>query len=59
MLSEIIQSERWSGLEVLEIRRHATTSSVAAPWIRSEAELALQTVVRAVSSSVFSDHYFR
>lgn len=59
MLSEIIQSERWSGLEVLEIRRHATTSSVAAPWIRSEAELALRTVVRAVSSSVFSDHYFR
>lgn len=59
MLSEIVQSERWSGLEVLEIRRHATTSSVAAPWIRPEAELALRTVVRAVSSSVFGDHYFR
>jgi hypothetical protein len=56
MLSEIIQTERWSGLEVLEIRRHATTSSVAAPWIRSDAELALRTLVRVVASSVFENH---
>ena len=56
MLSEIVQTERWSGLEVLEIRRHATTSSVAAPWIRSDAELALRTLVRAVASSVFENH---
>jgi len=56
MLSEVFQSERWSELEVLGIRRHATTSSVAAPWIRSDAELALRTLIRAVTSSVFGNH---
>lgn len=56
MLSEVFQTERWSGQEVLEIRRHATTSSVAAPWIRSDAELALRMLIRAVASSVFGNH---
>jgi hypothetical protein len=51
VLSEIIQSEHWSGLDILGIRRHATTSSVAGPWVASDTELAIQTVVRSFVSS--------
>jgi len=54
VLSEIIQSEHWSGQELLGIRRHATTSSVAAPWVASEAELALLFDHQHVSATVFS-----
>jgi hypothetical protein len=42
MLSEIIQSERWLGRRDLEIHRHETTSSVAAPGAITKAELARQ-----------------
>jgi hypothetical protein len=43
MLSEIVQSERWWGRRGLEIHRHETTSSVAAPGAVTKAELARQT----------------
>jgi hypothetical protein len=43
MLSEIIQSERWWGRRGLEVHRHETTSSVAAPGAVTQAELARQT----------------
>ena len=58
MFSELIQSEHWSARGVLEIRRHATTSSVAAPWIRSEAKLALRNLGSPfVASSLSGDHF--
>ena len=62
MLSEIIQSERWSTRELLGIRRHATTSSVAAPWVCAEKEVhaarehAITSVIRMSASAALEVH---
>jgi hypothetical protein len=56
VLSEIIQSERWSGRRDVEIHRHGTTSSVAAPVVVADAELARRTLVRGLASSGFGNH---
>lgn len=55
MLSEIIQSERWSA-RVLGIRRHATTSSVAGPITGTKAKLALGTNVLSNRHLRLSNH---
>src|SRR5262245_18453524 len=55
-LSEIIQSERWSGRGHVGIHRHETTSSVAAPVVVTDAELARRTRVRGLASSGFGNH---
>jgi hypothetical protein len=42
VLSEVLWSERQPAFVSLEIHRHGTTSSVAAPILVAEAELAVR-----------------
>jgi hypothetical protein len=60
MLSEIVQSERWRRRRDLEIHRHETTSSVAAPGAITKTELARQTRISGLSglaSPSFGNHF--
>ena len=59
MLSEIIQSERWWRRRDLEIHRHETTSSVAAPGVVTKAERARQIRIPGLArrkSPCFGNH---
>jgi hypothetical protein len=59
MLSEIVQSERWWERRDLEIHRHETTSSVAAPGVVTKAKLARQLQISGLArlaSSCFGNH---
>jgi hypothetical protein len=55
VLSEIVQSERWS-VGRLGIRKQRATSPVVAPEVLIEAELALWIEIHAFPSSSVSDH---